>query len=140
MATPGGPGTYVSDANEANLLAGSTLDSAGTTTGTAVQVNRPGWVKFLMTTVTVGGSSPTAAVELQGSDSEDFDDDVVTYGVLTFGDVDATTYELNAYVAKAYVRTSVVLGGTNPDYTAATARLRPPHYHRTEDDTSKALV
>ena len=67
---------------QANLLAGTTLNAAGTTTGTIVQVDRPGRMSVALESGTVTGTTPTISVRIQGSDSATFASGVVEYGRL----------------------------------------------------------
>lgn len=137
-----GPGTLVTDYLESNFLSGATLNSAGTTTGTAVEVNRPGDVAFVLELSTIGGTSPTMTISLQGSDTSDFSDDVVTLATVASSGAtdDNNTYSVCAEVYKQYVRASVVLGGTSPVYTGATLKMRQPHWHRSSSTSAAPLV
>lgn len=138
---PGG-GTLVKDDLESNLLSGATLNSAGSSTGTAVEINRPGDVAFVLELSTVTGTSPTITVDIQGSDVSDFSDDVVTVATLysTGAAEDNLVYSACGELYKKYVRASVTLGGTSPVYTGATVKVRQPHWHRTSSTSAKTLI
>lgn len=128
------PGTYVRDANASNLLSGATLNSAGSTNATAVEVSKPGNVRVRLATSTVTGTNPTIEVELKGADDSGFTTNVVSYGKfgITTGNAAAqsnVTKFFEADVRKRYVRATVVLGGTSPVYTGATCTLELPEDH-----------
>lgn len=142
-----GPGTLVSDSLEENLffptdLDAVTLDAAGTSTGGYVRVDRPGDVAFVLQTGTITGTSPTLSVVVQGSDTTDFSDDVVTLCTLTSSGatVDNSEYIACAEVYKTYVRAIGTLGGTSPVYTGSTLKVKQPHYHRSADTTASDIV
>jgi alpha-D-ribose 1-methylphosphonate 5-phosphate C-P lyase len=126
------PGTVVRDALEANLLTGATLNAAGTTNGTAVEVLWPGDVQFYLTTATVTGSSPTMTVLIQGADDSGFTTNVVDIGAFdAVGDEDNAVKQLGSlFVDKRYVRARVALAGTSPVYTGSTVTMVPPHDRR----------
>lgn len=130
------PGTLVRDANASNLLTGATLNSAGTTNGTGVEVNRPGDVELRVTFGTVTGTTPTFTATLQSSDDSGFASGNVTHGTIgptsgTGAAQTATTRQIQARVYKRYVRLlNVVLGGTSPVYTGSTAYLEQREYFR----------
>jgi hypothetical protein len=135
-------GTLVSDANEANLLAGSTLNAAGSTNGTAVQIDRPGDVAFVLETSTVTGTNPVLTVVVQGSEVSDFSDDVVTLATLksTGATEDNKSYSACAEVYKKFVRAVVDVAGTSPVYTGSTLKVKQPHFKRTKDTTAYTIV
>lgn len=143
------PGTVVRDANATNLLTGATLNAAGTTTSTAVELGWPGDVQFVFTSGTVTGTSPTATIEIQGCETSDFSTaDVVTLGTVSNANASNATYAVTTYCDSRYVRCSVVLGGTSPVYTGSTLYAVPPHDRRVRDSagggigfpTSEAIV
>lgn len=126
------PGTLVRDANAPNLTAGATLNAAGTTDGTVVELPWSGKIAWKLTTGTVTGTSPTLHVEIQGSDSLTFASGVVSYGRFApIGDEDNVTRYLSAYHDKRYARARVIVGGTTPVYTGTTINPVLPHDKRT---------
>lgn len=135
-------GTNNRDDDATNLLTGATLNAAGTTAATAVQVDRPGDVAFVLTTSTVTGTSPTLTVIITASDTSDFSDDVVTVATLTStgANEDNKTYGVNAKVYKKYVKAGVTVGGTSPVYTSSTLYITPPHYKRTDDFSAGTII
>lgn len=138
-----GPGTMVSDSLEVNLLSGMDLsDNAGPTNGSAVTVDRPGRVAFVLQLSTVTGTNPTMRVDVQASDSSTFADDVVTVASLyTSGTTaDNSEYQVEAYVPKKYVRAVVTQSGTTPDYTGATVYVKQPKWHVTKNRTAYPIV
>jgi hypothetical protein len=128
------PGSLVKDNLASNLATGSTLNAAGTTNGTAVQLEKPGVVRFeLSTPATVTGTTPTLDVEIKGADDSGFTTNVVSYG--RFSQVAGSTASqqslfkyLAAQVYSKYVRATVILGGTSPVYTGLAITPRPFHY------------
>lgn len=135
-------GTNVRDANADNLLTGATLNAAGTTAATAVQIDRPGWVGFELITSTVTGTSPTLTVILTASDTSDFSDDVVTVATLTStgASEDNKTYLATAYCNKKYIKAGVTLGGTSPVYTSSTLKMTQPHVGRIDDSSAGTII
>lgn len=134
------PGTLVHDAlgtgAASNLLAGATLNAAGTTTSTVVEVNRPGECQARLTLGTVTGTTPTAQITVQSSDDITFASGVVTHGI--FGPLTGTGAAqsntarlIQTSIYKRYVRLSVTLGGTSPVYTGSTLFLEQEHYFQT---------
>jgi hypothetical protein len=135
------PGTLVRDALAPNLLAGATLDAAGSTNSTVVQLDKPEDVTFVLETATVSGTNPTITLTVQGSDVAGFGSGVVTFGTLaiTTGNAAAQSdviKQITTYVNKRYVRVTVALGGTNPDYSDATLTPRQKHDRRTATSTA----
>lgn len=124
-------GTFVKDANAANLLAGSTLNAAGTTNGTIVQVNDPCYVSFELATATVTGTTPTLVVEIEGDQTADFTG-TTTRSLFTFdglGDNDDATFRSQSiFIDAKFIRTRVTLGGTSPVYTGSTCTMQAPFY------------
>lgn len=136
-------GTLVSDANESNLLAGSTLNAAGTTNATAVQVDRPGDVAFVLETATVTGTNPVLTVVVQASDASDFAaGTVVTVATLqsTGAAEDNKMYSVCGEVYKKFVRAVVTAAGTSPVYTGTTLKIKQPHFQRTSSSTAYTIV
>jgi hypothetical protein len=132
------PGTLVTDANAANLLAGATLNAAGTTTSTVVQLDRPDEVIFRLVQGVVTGTSPTIRITVQGSDDSSFAT-FVTYGTFGASGTQATagvSKQLTASAYLKYVRLSVVVGGTSPVYTGSTVYCQPENYLRTRTVTA----
>ncbi|HKZ20290.1 MAG TPA: hypothetical protein VJQ57_09285 [Acidimicrobiia bacterium] len=131
------PGTLVRDSNATNLLTGSTLNAAGTTTSTAVQIDKPGEIQFVLTTGTVTGTSPTGDFEVKGADDSGMSTNVVSYGRFSQRDTtDGVTKYLRARVDSKYVQVTVILGGTNPVFTGSTLYARMPNDRRTQITTS----
>lgn len=132
------PGTLVQDALAPNLLAGATLNAAGSTNGTIVQMDRPGDVTFVLTLGTVSGTTPTGDFVIQGSDSSTFASGVVTYGQIetSGGSQSNIVRQISAYAAHQFVRAVVTLGGTTPSYVGATLVPRQLHDRRTRTVTA----
>ena len=84
-------GTMVSDTNDVDLLAGLTLDTTAAAAsplyGSAVAVDKPGDVAFVLTTATVAGTAPVLTVVVQQSDSSNFytTDTALTVSTTTAG-------------------------------------------------------
>jgi hypothetical protein len=134
-------GTYLADANAPNLLTGSTLNAAGTTNGTIVEVDWPQWVKLVLTTSTVTGSSPTLSVTLEGDETADFSG-TTTRKLGAFSSVGAennANHELDVYVDSKYVRAVVVAGGTTPVYTGSALKMQPSHFLHDKTNSAGAL-
>jgi hypothetical protein len=128
------PGSYVKDAASVNLATGATLNAAGSTNGTVVEVLWPGETRIQLTTGTVAGTSPTADIEVKGADDAAFTQNVVSYGRfsgLTGGAQSNVDRWLEADVYARYVRATVVLGGTTPSYVGTTITLRADSYKQT---------
>ena len=119
-------GTYVRDALGADLVTGITLNAAGTTTGTAVELSYPGEFQVELVTATVTGTSPTLNVELEHSN-------VAASGYTSLGrfdaigDEDNTTRKMRFYSNKRYVRAVGIVGGTSPVFTGTTMKVVPNH-------------
>ncbi len=121
------PGTLVRDALAPALHTGATLNAAGSTNGTAVEVSKPGDVRVFLVTSTVTGTTPTLDVELQGADDTAFTVNKVSYGrfaQLSGGSQSAVTRVLDMDVFKRYMRAVVTVGGTTPVYTGTTIYVR----------------
>jgi len=137
------PGTIVSDALEANLLAGATLNAAGTTNGTAVQVDRPGDVAVVLETSTVTGTTPTISITVQGSDDQTFATGVVEYGTIRLqSGLPAAQSNVRKVIQpimhKKWARAVVTVAGTTPVYTGSTLKVKQEHYFETAS-TSAAV-
>lgn len=134
------PGTVVRDANAPNLLAGSTLNAAGTTNGTAWDAQWPGDVQFVLTTGTVTGTdTPTIVVDIQGCETSDFSTaDVVTLATLTAA-ASSATVEATTFVDSRYVRARVTVSGTSPVFTGSTIVPALPHDRRVRDTTGAGI-
>ena len=138
------PGTLVRDSLAVEVIAGATLNAAGTTNGTVKEIANPEWVSFQLVTpatITSTGNSATLNVELKGADNAAFDSGVVSYGRFaalsgTDDSQENLTRVLDAYVDKRYVRATVILGGTAPVYTGLTCHVRQPHDRRTRSTTA----
>jgi hypothetical protein len=130
------PGTVVRDSlgpagGTRNIITGATLNAAGTTNSTVVEVGWPGEVQFYLTTATVTGTSPTLRVLVQGADDSGFSVNAVDIASFdTVGDEDNVVKQLTTYVDKRYIRLSVTVGGTTPVYTGTTCEIVLPHDRR----------
>lgn len=128
------PGSIAKDALASNIASGSTLNAAGTTNGTVVQIEKPGVIRFeLATPATITGTSATLDVEIKGADDSGFTTNVVSYGRFSqLSGSNASQQSLFKYLAaqvySKYVRATVVLGGTSPVYTGLAITPRPFHY------------
>lgn len=121
------PGSLVRDSLAANLLAGSTLNAAGTTNGTVTVIDKPGEVRLELALSTVTGTTPTISVELKGADDLAFTVNVVSFGVFstTAGGSQSNIFRyMAANINKQYVRSTVIVAGTSPVYTGATLKAR----------------
>lgn len=128
------PGTLVRDTLAPVLSAGVTLNAAGTTSGTVIEVDKPGDVRIFLVTGTVTGTTPTADVEIKAADDLAFSVNVVSlgrFGTLTGGSQSATTHIMDTRCDKAYMRATVILGGTTPVYTGTTITVRQGDDRRT---------
>lgn len=132
-------GTYVRDALAPDLLAGATLNSAGTTTGTIVDLNYPLDFAVELSAATATGTTPTLDVEVQASDSPTFAGSA-TFPTEVLGRFSRVTVvgvkRLRLTTNKRYVRTSVVVGGTTPSFASSTAKVIPYHDRRAFDSTA----
>lgn len=137
MAESLGPGVQVRDANATDILTGATLDSAGSTDSTAQDLQWPRNVDFVLETGTVTGTTPTLTAVLEASSTSDFSADVTEFGVIgPIGDEDDATHVLRGvYVPKRYVRAAVTLGGTSPDFSGSTLKVRDQHTRQDPTDT-----
>lgn len=129
-------GTYAHDAALTALINGTTT---ATTTGSAVQVEKPGPCAFRLTAGAVTGTSPTLDVEIQGSNDSAFGSGVVSYGHFdNLAGTAASVSEkiLNASVYKRYVRAVATITGTTPSYASLKVTVEEPDYHRTVDTTA----
>lgn len=124
-------GTFVADAGAFDLLAGATLNAAGTTNGTIRQVNDPCYVKFVLTTGTVTGTTPTLVVEIEGDQVADFSG-TSTRSMFTFdtiGDNDNATFSSPPiFIDSLYIRARVTVAGTTPVFTGTTVKMQAPFY------------
>lgn len=131
------PGTQVTDSSAPNLLTGATLNAAGTTNATTVEVVKPGRVRAMLSTPTVSstGNSATLSVELFASDDAGNSVNVVSLGKFhTESGTDAAQsgkiYFLEVRCDKEFVTATVTAAGTAPNYSGASLVLEQPHYHR----------
>lgn len=132
------PGTYAHDSNASNLLTGATLNAAGSSNGTAVEVVKPGRVRahLKLSTVSSTGNSATIQVELEGCESSDFSTtDVFSLSsTRVIAGTDALLSNLNWYedlrCDYEYIRAVVTIGGTAPVFTGATLTLEQPDFRR----------
>jgi len=137
------PGTVVRDALAANLASGSTLNAAGTTNGTAVDLHWSHEVVFELVTSTVTSTSDSATlnVEIKGADDSGFTVNVVSFGrFAALSGTDAAqsnvTRQLRAFAQKRYVRATVIVGGTAPVYTGTTIKALLPNDRRVAATTT----
>ena len=136
------PGTVVRDSLAPNLLAGSTLNAAGTTNGTVWEAEWPDRITFTLVTTTVTGTTPTLTVEIQTAENAAFSAGTVsTLGTLT-ASATAQTVGFTATVDARYVRARVIAAGTTPVFTGSTLSPVLPHDRRTRGvvPTAKVLV
>lgn len=131
-------GTYMTDANEIDLLTGVDLATDATVAGTIYQVDYPQEVTFVLTTGTVTGVN---SVSIEGSESSTFAGTAgVTYGGfnLVAGD-DDDVYEFTTRIRTKYIRAKVVIG-TGGDLSASTCKVRPVHWLETKSNSTTDLV
>ncbi len=134
-------GTYATDALAPNLFTGATLNAAGTTNGTIVEVAWPQDCTYVLTTGTVTGTAPTMDITIQGSESSTFAAGTIVT-IAKFGQVAATSstsFFLSPFTNSRYIRAVVTVAGTSPVYTGSTLVPRAEHYLRTRL-TSAAVV
>ena len=138
------PGTVVRDALETDLLADCTLDSAGSSNGTALEILWPCEVQFLCETGTIdsGSSDETLEITIQGSENSDFStENVVTLGTISLVDTDDNgSFGFTTYVDAKYVRAVAVAGGTTPDFSGTTVKVVQPHYDRVRGTSPTAAA
>lgn len=131
------PGSLFRDANASNLLTGATINAAGTTNSTAVQISKPGPCRlFITTNNAVAGTNPTLQVTVQSADDSGFTTNVKKVGAMPVTSGTNTAQRNQTWVGtfeiwQQYVRLIVTLAGTSPDYTGATAVLRAEHDRET---------
>lgn len=130
------PGTVVRDALAPNLFSGSTLNSAGTTNGTAHEIGWSGLTQFYLQSATATGTSPTLDVELQGADDSGFTTNVVSLGRFAQVTTATAVRQLAVHVDKRYVRARVVVGGTTPSFASSTLTPVPRHDRRVRKTTT----
>ncbi len=135
-------GTYATDALAPNLLTGATINAAGTTNGTIVEVDWSQDTTFVLTTGTVTGTSPTLDIVIQGSESSTFGAGTIVT-IARFGQVAATSstsFYLTSFVNAKYIRAVVSVGGTSPVYTGSTLVPRAKHYLRSRLTSAAAVA
>lgn len=122
----------VRDQLQADLLLGATLNAAGTTNGTVVQIDKPNDVRLLLTIGTATGTTPTFDVEVKGADDLAFTVNVVSYGRFSSiaGGVVGSTRVMDISCFKRYLRSTSVLGGTTPSYVGSTLNVVLEHDRR----------
>lgn len=129
------PGTLVQDALAPALHTGATLNSAGTTTGTAADIKAPRHVRVQLVSATASGTNPTLDVEIQSSDDSNFGS-FSTLAKFTQTTTASLTKYVQAYCPHRYVRAKVVLGGTSPSFASSTIKVVEPHFRRQPSDTA----
>lgn len=124
------PGSLVRDSLSPQLFAGATLNAAGATNGTAVQVDKPGdvMVEIVTGTVTSTANSATLLVRLEGADDSAFTvnkTNICEFPVKSGSDASqsAAKYRQNTMCWKQWVRSVVTVGGTAPVYTGSTCKV-----------------
>jgi hypothetical protein len=137
------PGTLVRDANATNILTGATLGSAATSSGTAVQIDKPGYAFIELATGTVAstGNSATLTAEVFGADDSGMTTNKVSLGrfsILTGTDAaqSSVKHYLVVNLYKKYVQTTITTGGTAPVYTGTTMKIVPPHFQQVAQTTT----
>jgi hypothetical protein len=139
-------GPFVRDTNAAELFTAAVdLDTAGTTTGAAVEVNSPGQVVIEIDTATVTstGNTATLTVNVEQSDVSNFatKTEVGNFAILTGTDAAQSDKiaRLKTRVDKRYARVVVTLGGTAPVYTGTTCKVHPRHNRDTKSTDSAGI-
>lgn len=134
------PGTLVQDANLLTNLADNAtppgtaaVTITATQNGTGLEVDRPRLVRFKLTVASIGGTSPTFDVEIQGSDTSNFSS-TVSYGRFATHTANGTFF-ITAYVYSSFVRARVVVGGTSPT-AAVTVVVEEPHWEALQGPAS----
>lgn len=135
------PGTNVKDAGATKLHNAVDISSATTTTGTGVQVGKPGRVRFRLTDAAITGADTLVLVEVQGCEVSDFSTgspEIVSYGRFDTIDVnsDSVTRYLDATVYKDYVRAVTVTTGAAVVVNDLTVEIVEANYKRTTSDTA----
>ena len=130
------PGTYAHDSAVTKLHDAVAISSATTTTGTGVNVGRPGSVRVKQSTGALTGASSTFATEIQGSDT--LGSGYVPLGsfaTLTESD-DSETHYIDVYCPYTYMRAVTVSVGASSPTGAFTVTVEEPNYKRTKTDTA----
>jgi hypothetical protein len=139
------PGTVVRDALEPDLLSGVTLTTAAgaNQAGTAREIGWSGLTQFVLTTAGKAGTTPTITVDIQGSETSNFSDDVVTLATITGVDeTNGAVLGAQAFVNSRYVRAVSTVAGSSGAYTGSTVQAVPfaDRVTRTKSPTAKKLV
>jgi len=140
------PGTFARDALAPNILVGATLNAAGTTNGTVVDLNAEGndilW-ELVLSTVTSTGNSATLTIHIDGAPVVGMTG-ATRMGSFVITGTDAVqsgdTMKLPSFIGthQRFVRAAVTLGGTAPVYTGATLTPRTLHDRRKDTDSANA--
>lgn len=141
------PGTFVQDSLAPDILAGATLNAAGTTDGTAVDLSAEGVdTLWKLDTATVSsnatpGNDATLTVHIYGAVDQAMTDKTrVGSFVITGTDAAQSNQEfefdsmLDTY--ERWIQAEVIVGGTDPDYTGTTLKPHTKHFRRTKTDTA----
>lgn len=141
------PGTFARDALAPNILAGATLNAAGTTNGTVVDLSAEGgdilW-ELVLSTVTSTGNTATATIHIDAAPVVGMTGAVRVASFVATG-TDAAqsgdTLRVSSFIPPhgRFVRATVILGGTAPVYTGATLTPRTLHDRRKDTDTAAVV-
>lgn len=129
------PGTYAHDSAVSKLHDAVDISSATTTTGTGVNVGRPGMVRFKQTSGAITGTSVTVDTEIQVSDDDSTYFTIAKFDTLTDAD-DSETHYVTADVQHTYVRAVTVSAGTSPSIPDLTVTMEEKSYLRTKTDSA----
>lgn len=138
------PGTVVRDALAPDLLSGVTTTTAAgaNQAGTAWEAGWPEEVQFSLVITAKSGTTPLTVIDIQGSESATFADDVVTLGTITVLDPTVpATHGFSTHVNSRYVRAVSTVTGTTGTVTATLVPVLA-HDRRTRsvNPTAKVLV
>lgn len=126
------PGTYVHDSIAPTLHSAIAQTGANvTTTGTGVQVNYPGLVRFKAVNTSLAGTALTVDTEIQGSEDDSTYITIAKFDTL-IGTDDAETHWVECYVNSKYVRAVTASTSSSADIAVVglTVTMEEKHYHR----------